>query len=81
MTALITAIRTIKVTKNLFTQMNVQGAFFSFLRICSLVSFQRKQKWFQIFFVNKSWEEIATDILLNTYFITVLKEGGKLFIG
>lgn len=50
---------------------------FSFLSIFSLVSSQRKQKWFQIFFVNKSWEERATKLLLNTYFITVLKLGGK----
>lgn len=60
--------------------MDVQGAFFLFPKYL-LISFQRKQKWFQIFFVNKSWKEIATEIVLNTYFITVLKKGSKLFIG
>lgn len=30
--------------------------------------------------LGKGWEEKATKILLNTYFIAVLKVGGKLFI-
>lgn len=58
--------------------MDIWGTFF-FPKYLFVI-FQRKQKWFWIVFVGKGWEEKATKILLNTYFIAVLKVGGKLFI-